>query len=959
MLWLLPLFRPADARTAGLGRYPGRVIAGGDVPDIAAGAQVEIRDEEWLVRTVRRTERDGLRLEVTGASELVRDQDAVFYTALDRVDVLDPRATRLVLDETPSFRRSRLWLESLLRQSPTPSSDVRVVSGHRGLLDRMDYQLRPAEVALSNLRPRILIGDAVGLGKTLEIGVLLTELIERGRGERILVVTPRAVLEQFQHELWTRFAIPLVRLDSDGIQKVRQTLPASRNPFSYYRRVIVSIDTLKNPARYRHHLNAQHWDVVVIDECHNLINRGTQNNELAQVLARQTEALILSSATPHNGKPESFAELVNLLDPAAVADPSEYSSRDIEHLYVRRHRNSPDVKQEVAHRWAPRREPRISAVRPTAEEEAVLDELRQVWLHPKGVAPVTGQGRTLFPWTLFKAFLSSPEALRASIGRRLRSLGEEESREATALARLDELNDAARRRGPAKLDALVEYLREIGVGRGSENRVVVFSERIDTLLWLREQLRERTGLPDKAVAVLHAQLPDAVVQHVVEDFALAGSPMRVLLASDMASEGINLHRQCHQLVHYDLPWSFIRIQQRNGRIDRYLQEREPQITALALTSDDPDTDSDLRVVTKLLAKEHAANQALGDAGVLLDLHDEEIEEDTVMRYLQQGQDLDDVVPAPQPASLNPFAALMATGGAHQQQPPVATAPRRTLFDDDDNFLAEALDEIAGELDLARDQETDFLAFDTPDDLKARLANLPASYLGDREVTQRIRLSAQQHYAEQRLAKARDDGDTLWPDVHFLAPTHPVLDWAASRILALFGRNEAPVSAGAVPEPVFLTQAVWSNALGQPALACWAAISGLPQRAEIGDLVETLERAGLKEGSVNPGAVGGWMDELQPLVPAAVDAATADLRERRHELETDLLERLEAHRAKLGRWEQQALLVAEKDREPSKRKDRIVAVRDEASRLIDSLAPHGEPFVRVVAVIVPASTGGRG
>lgn len=97
----------------------------------------------------------------------------------------------------------------------------------------MDYQLRPAEVALSNLRPRILIGDAVGLGKTLEIGVLLTELIARGRGERILVVTPRAVLEQFQHELWTRFAIPLVRLDSDGIQQVRQTLPASRNPFSY------------------------------------------------------------------------------------------------------------------------------------------------------------------------------------------------------------------------------------------------------------------------------------------------------------------------------------------------------------------------------------------------------------------------------------------------------------------------------------------------------------------------------------------------------------------------------------------------------------------------------------------------------------------------------------------------------------------------------------------------------
>lgn len=130
-----------------------------------------------------------------------------------------------------------------------PVSDTRIVTGHRGLLDHMPFQMRPAHLALTNPHPRLLIADAVGLGKTLEIGIILSDLIRRGRGERILVVTPRAVLEQFQHEMWTKFAIPLVRLDSDGIQKVRQTLPASRNPFSYYRRVIVSIDTLENPVR--------------------------------------------------------------------------------------------------------------------------------------------------------------------------------------------------------------------------------------------------------------------------------------------------------------------------------------------------------------------------------------------------------------------------------------------------------------------------------------------------------------------------------------------------------------------------------------------------------------------------------------------------------------------------------------------------------------------------------------
>lgn len=929
------------------------------MPDIAAGAQILVRDEEWLVRSIRRTEHDGLRIDATGASELVRDQDAVFFTELDKIGVLDPRKTELVADDSPGFRRSRLWLESLLRQSATPVTTTEIVSGHLGLADRMDYQLRPAHQALTNLRPRILIGDAVGLGKTLEIGITLTELIQRGRGERILVVTPRAVLEQFQREMWTRYAIPLVRLDSDGIQQVRRTLPASRNPFSYYRRAIVSIDTLKNPARYRHHLAGQRWDVVVIDECHNLINRGTQNNELARLLARQTDALILASATPHNGKPESFAELVNLLDPTAVADPKDYRASDIQHLYVRRHRNSPDVRLEVGHRWAARRDPEVLAVTPTTAERAVLDELHETWLHPaSGKAPVTGKGTTLFPWTLFKAFLSSPDALRTSIKRRMETIDgrDEAAVESAALARLDELAAAAQQRGSAKLDALLARLRDIGVAADGDARVVVFSERIDTLRWLHDELRTQLKLPEKAVRMLHAQLPDSELQDLITGFSLAGSPIRVLLASDMASEGINLHQQCHRLVHYDLPWSFIRIQQRNGRIDRYLQEHEPQITALALTVDDPSIDSDLRVVTKLLTKEHEANQALGDAAVLLNLQDEQIEEDTVIRYLQEGRDLDVAVPEPEPEQINPFAALMATGGEHAGDPPVPTAPRRTLFDDDDNFLTVALDEItdgAANLDVHRDEERDLVAFDTPTDLAERLRDLPERYLRDREITERIRLSAQQSYAEERLAAARaTDNKLLWPDVGYLAPVHPVLEWATSRAMARFGRSEAPVMGAEVDEPVFLTQASWANALGQPVLTRWGAITGLPGDPRVGDLQEVLERAGLREQARNPGGVQHWLDKLQPLVADAVDAATADLREHRAELEAGLLGRLDEHRRRLDTWTQQALSAAERAGNPTRRRNGVTTTRDETSMLIDSLAPTGEPFVRVVGLIVP-------
>lgn len=928
--------------------------------DIAAGERIVVRDEEWLVRAVRNTEHDGVRVEVTGVSPLVRDQDAVFFGSLDTIDRLDPKDGKLVADDSAGFRRSRLWLESVRRGSPVPASETRVTVGHRGLLDRMDYQLRPAAQALQNLRPRILIGDAVGLGKTLEIGILLSELIRRGRGERILVVTPRAVLEQFQRELWTRFAIPLIRLDSSGIQKVRQTLPSSRNPFSYYKRVIVSIDTLKNPARYKHHLKTQKWDIVVIDECHNLINRGTQNNELAKLLAAQTDALILASATPHNGKPESFAELVHLLDPTTIVDRTDYSAKDIEHLYVRRHRNSPDVKLDVAHKWKERHQPKVIEVVPTPAEAEVLRELESTWLHPVGASLVTGQGKQLFPWTLFKAFLSSPKALRSSVARRLATIGDPSTPESKALRQLDDLAEKADAGAPSKLDRLIEHLRDIGVGKDSKTRAVVFSERIDTLLWLQQELPQRLMLPAAAVRTLHATLPDEKIQEVVEGFGQSASDMRVLLASDMASEGLNLHQECHQLVHYDLPWSFIRIQQRNGRIDRYGQLHSPQITALALAGDD-DVTSDLRVVTKLLQKEYEANRALGDAGVLLNLHDAEIEEQAVMRAIREGQDLDDVVPDATPEAINPFAALMAVGGQHETDSTPETVSVHSLFDDDDNFLIAELNDLAAEsgeekLNVNRDADKDLIAFTPPADLIARFRDLPTDYMLEQGIDKRLRLTGSAKYADERLERARSASDTAWPDVHFLAPVHPVLEWAAERAVARFGRNEIPVLSGDVESPVYLTQAVWSNELGRPAIAHWGAVHGLPNDPDVGDFDDALDAAGIIEGATNPGLDPADLADAGYHVAAAVEAATKHLREKRDDIEADLLERIDRYRQNLKNWQQAALSIVADSSRRTGSKLTIEETSDQSMALIDSQAAAGDPFVRVVAVIVSRGGG---
>ena len=150
--------------------------------------------------------------------------------------------------------------------------------------------------------------------------MILSELIRRGRGERILIVCPRHVLEQMQNEMWSRFAIPFVRLDSVGLQRVKQKIPANRNPFSWYKRVIISMDTLKQD-RFAHDLHRHEWNAVVIDESHNVTGDTTQNNRLARILAPNTDALILASATPHNGNRKSFAELIRLLEPTAVNPP--------------------------------------------------------------------------------------------------------------------------------------------------------------------------------------------------------------------------------------------------------------------------------------------------------------------------------------------------------------------------------------------------------------------------------------------------------------------------------------------------------------------------------------------------------------------------------------------------------------------------------------------------------------
>ncbi|MCL3998682.1 DEAD/DEAH box helicase [Streptomyces lavenduligriseus] len=1033
----VPEARDADAAESA---YPA-----GARPVFAPGAQVRIRDEQWLVKSVAES-RDGLMVEVSGVSPFVRGTDAVFYSDLDQIDVLDPRKTRLVPDDTSKHAKARLYLEAVIRKTALPQTEHGIALADSFLMDRQEHQLRPAELVLSmrNPQPRLLIADVVGLGKTLEIGITLAELIRRGRGERILVVTPAHVLEQFQRELWTRFSLPLVRLDSTGIQRIQQEIPAGRNPFAHFKRVIVSVDTLKS-ATYAHHLENITWDAVVIDESHNLVNKGTRNNRLAHRLAEQTDALILASATPHNGDAESFAELIRMLDPAAIADPRNYKVADLDHLYIRRTKTDREVRDGLKGKpWA-ERGPSLPVPAPaTPKEIAVLEKLASEWT-PGDPNRSSVCADPLVGYNFLKAFLSSHVALRESLARRREYLNNPKSgttkggkaktaaddaarraalaAESKALAELEALVAKFTDQDSAKLDALVRTLKvDLGVGPASERRVVIFSERVDTLNWLAQEVPARLGFkmndqakPDPtrpwkayngAVEVMHGDTTnDQQQQEIVDRFGRLEEPVRLLFTGDIASEGVNLHHQCHDLIHYDLPWSLIRIEQRNGRIDRYGQAVSPEFRALILTADVPwrrDEETgemltldDRLVGTRLLRREaqaHEIETGEGSAEAVTGLYNDKKEEDRLTRDLIKGGTVERSLKQSRQESGGVLAGLLAGANARLADPtaapatvgkaPVPEADVPHVFADTKAYFQAAVDLIYPQAEreaLGWKPETTGgrIEFTPPDDLQYRFRELPKSYLEQEKILTTpkyegtLRITFDKKYAADRLEAARNakQGKTgqptsQWPNVSYVSDIHPVLDWVTDKVLAKLRYDEAFVLAyrpdadkakridtalpAALTGPVYLLQGVYSNAAGKPTVVEWMAVTGL---AEAAPRVWRMDSAFLAACGVGPDMPGRGRPVdpglLQALVPAAVDAAETHLRERRFDYDKQVDSYLAPYEDRVQVWEQGALIaVGNQERRRKEVYDTAAHRRD----LVRRLRTDGDPMLRVLAVL---------
>ena len=969
----------------------------------APGARAVIRDEEWLIRRGDPATDGGYLLTCDGISDLVRGQSALFLTALeDHIEVLDPAQTVLVPDASPTYNATILYLESMRRRSV--ANDEQIHLGHRGVMNLVPYQLDPALQALRQPRSRILIADAVGLGKTLEAGILATELIQRGRGKRILVVTQKAMLTQFQKEWWSRFSIPLTRLDSVGLARVRNRIPANHNPFNHFDRSIISIDTLKNNLEYRNYLENAWWDIIVIDECHNVAARAGESGlsrraRLARLLSNRSDTLMLLSATPHDGSARSFASLMSLLDPTAISDPDHYTPDDFRSkgLVIRRFKK--DIKDQVSADFQERQTLCLSQ-EASAQEEAAYRALLAIPF-TQGGQRKGGRQTELQRVGMQKALFSSPAAALESTLKRmdlLRGKSSPTAEEGQEIDGLDVFADALRTlvddskaQSFSKYQRLLQQLQSQEFGwqvKQAEDRLVIFSERIETLRWLEKQLSQDLKLKPNQVAVLHGQMSDTDQQTLVDRFGRLDDSIRVLLCSDVASEGLNLHYFCHRLVHFDLPWSLMVFQQRNGRVDRYGQKHQPHIVYLFTETVNEKIRGDLRILEILQAKDEQAYLNLGDPSAFLNVFDPEKEAAKVSDFMADGLASEAVEATMDQAAsseddnegdflMQLFGAGASTEGGEgvSAEAPVPStehiAEPASLFPSDYHYAKTALTQLNQGQTLCQWSAVDaeqIISITAPLDLQERLRQLPREAQAENDhyplCADPVRMAA----AIETARQARSEEET-WPRLHYLWPQHPIMEWLGDRVLTHFGRHKAPLLQShllAPQEQAFILMSLVPNRKGQPLLVEWQVAHRVGQgNFALEDFDAFAARVGLKAaGLPNRGhteALAGLQAQMQQALPQAVQTMHRFMLERQQAFAAELNQRLEGTLAELQRLQgaqlQQLTLDLQKQLETvqrgrfEQRSQHIRRVFDDYRQWVhDTLTTEPQPWIQVLAAV---------
>ena len=893
--------------------------------NLTIGQRISTRGEDFIITNSNANYDGSWLLEAEGISELVKGKRFTFDSNIDSdIKPIDPNHTKLLADNDSGYRKTKLFLETQIRNAAVFSEKITIAN--KMAINPAEYQLTPTLKALQLPRPRLLIADGVGLGKTIEVGIFLSELIKRGKGKRIMVLAPKSILAQFQQELWHRFAIPLVRLDSEGIARIKSQLPSNKNPFEYYDKTIISIDTLKNNAKFRHYIEKSRWDAVVIDECHTVANDKSQRGDLAQLITTKCESLILTSATPHNGRKENFANLINMIEPTAIPKSGEYDKSHVEPYYVRRFKN--DITDEtVRANFQERKIVRSSAKLSSAETDFLQYQQELKFNALNALKNGKPKEDFLFSVGIFKAFMSSPKAALESIQRRIEKVDASKAKNEFASENLEVLNSLKlkletilRTHSDTKYKKLKDTLLELGwTGIKKNDRYVIFAERINTLEYLKENLQNDFKIAEEAIAYFHGGLSDTEQQAIIEDFGKEDSSVRLLLCSDAGSQGVNLHFYCNRMFNYDIPWSLIVLEQRNGRIDRYGQKKTPYIHYIIAESDIDGLKTDLHIVERLTQKEEVVYKTLGDAGSVMKLYDSNQEEQLVEQAIMNQNEsfLEDLDTKMAGFDFNTlFANQDDSTSVTITANPYET--NLTIYPSEAKFYSDLFEQLSSANQIKTEDVTvqdGYLEILNTKDLNQILFDLPPE--SKPKVNQLFKLSLDKDLVQRAIEDARKKKGE-WAEFQILNELHPVVKYYMTKLEASVDKDVALVAkTNRIPAKTswYIFQAQVSNNLGQPVVADFLVV-GLNTDGSIYrkpfHLIDFINEFKLQETMHTENISENDLAALHKLLVRAVTSVTSYMNTEQKQLEVKMETKLIDYEKKLSNWKNDALEQLELD-----------------------------------------------
>jgi len=593
--------------------------------------------------------------------------------------------------------------------------------------------------------------------------------------------------------------------------------------------------------------------------------------------------LILTSATPHNGRKESFANLIRMIEPVAIARSGEYGKEDVAPYYVRRfkqHIEDADMRAQFQER---------KVLRHGAQLHAVEEDLLSASQASRFSSMSGGDDRQdhLFAIQLLKSFLSSPAAMLSSVRNRVAVLDERLSLDKPKRGLQDdraflvELVAPLERILGEKLDSKYAALTTLldsmkWKGRSRDERIVIFAERIHTIEYLIERLTEDYGLKEGAVARFDGSLGDTEQQQTIEDFGKEDSKVRLFITSDAGSQGVNLHYYCHRMVNYDIPWSLITLEQRNGRIDRFGQQETPHIHYLVSESANAEIKTDLHIIGKLVEKEEEVHRTLGDAASVMKLYDANQEEHKVEKALLEG-------------NVTHLDGGFDTAGLFGDEDDITESlevedpidAQVSVYKNEADYYRELLRQLESDGQLPAGVVQDKLddgvveVFHHPE-FKRLLRGMPPEAIPAKDQPFRLTLDAEM--VEKAIARARKK-EGAWADAQILYDLHPLARYFMTKLEARVDRNEALVAeVMTLPYDTawFVFHGQVANGLGHPVVSEFFV---LPVGYSEGNMVERplsidafIERFGLQDDLRNLDIDGEEIATLQALLPDAIDFA---------------------------------------------------------------------------------------